>query len=622
MGFRKDINGLRALAVVAVLLFHFDGNFLPGGFAGVDIFFVISGYLMTGIIFKGLEGGEFSIRDFICRRLMRIVPALVFLILVLLLFGYFFIIPMDYKEFAEHSISSILFYSNHIFYSEVNYFDELANQKWLLHTWSLSTEWQFYLIWPVLIFYFSKFFSLKETKRLLVISLFLSFLLNIYLSQVNTDMSYYLLPSRIWEMALGGVAFVYPLRGERIKDRVLKVLYGAGLVALFVSFFAVNSKLPWPSIFALLPALGAYCVLLSNRQNQILSNKYCQVIGKYSYSIYLWHWPFLVIILYLKIELPDFIRFVFYVFFTALFSFLSFQFFEKKISLQRSLFLALTGLFLSFVVYLTKGADWRIPNEFAMSAEEYHSIYYGGSKTPVNKVVNLGDLKSEKIEAFFIGDSFAHQYSQFLNSEGIGSKQKYIGLFDHGCMIFRDYTRFANGSEDEECSIEYGKALSTKDSNFESVVIAYNWGRYQSELGLKGEKKKELSEDEYRSVIAEQLLVFQRDFGPRQYYLVGVPQSSKSSTFSCLARRYLSTAKVFPECNSEMEQGSNSFNAFLRDFAVQNVGFIYIDPNQFLCRDGRCKLLSNEGQPIHSDLSHLSVYGAELVGKGILRTML
>jgi peptidoglycan/LPS O-acetylase OafA/YrhL len=144
--FRKDLNGLRAIAVVAVVLFHFNASWMPGGFAGVDVFFVISGFLMTGIIFRGIEQKNFSILRFYVARANRIIPALAVLCLFLLVFGWFYLTPLDYKALGKHAAGSMGFLSNFMYMRESGYFDAASREKWLLHTWSLSVEWQFYII--------------------------------------------------------------------------------------------------------------------------------------------------------------------------------------------------------------------------------------------------------------------------------------------------------------------------------------------------------------------------------------------------------------------------------------------------------------------------------------------
>lgn len=164
MQFRKDINGLRAIAVCAVVLFHFNAPWMPGGFAGVDVFFVISGFLMTGIILRGIQEKNFSLMKFYVARANRIIPALAVLCLVLLVVGWFHLTPMEYKTLAKHVVSSITFYSNHVYWGEAGYFTAASNEKWLLHSWSLSVEWQFYIIYPVILVTMHKLMPVKKNK--------------------------------------------------------------------------------------------------------------------------------------------------------------------------------------------------------------------------------------------------------------------------------------------------------------------------------------------------------------------------------------------------------------------------------------------------------------------------
>ncbi|HDC4429464.1 TPA: acyltransferase, partial [Enterobacter asburiae] len=165
MKFRHDINGLRAIAVMAVVLFHFNPSMLPGGFIGVDVFFVISGFLMTSIIVGGINNNSFNIAKFYCARANRIIPALSVLCITLLIFGWFNLTPSDYKMLAKHAASSIGFISNIIYMGETGYFDASSHEKWLLHTWSLSVEWQFYIFYPLLIILLKKFISLESIKK-------------------------------------------------------------------------------------------------------------------------------------------------------------------------------------------------------------------------------------------------------------------------------------------------------------------------------------------------------------------------------------------------------------------------------------------------------------------------
>lgn len=296
MQFRKDINGLRAIAVIAVVIFHFFPNTIPGGFAGVDVFFVISGFLMTGIIFRGIEADNFSLHRFYIARANRIIPTLAVLCGAMLIFGWFYLSPVDYYSLAYHSLASITFVSNIIYCFGGGYFGENAHNLWLLHTWSLAVEWQFYILYPLILVGLKQLFTLKHLKFLIIISAFISFLISVGFTQDYKDPAFFLLPTRAWEMLAGGIAYLFPLQLNKTKGKILEI-FGVGLILL--TYFLANEHLVWPGYYALIPVLGAYCIILAAQNNSLLtSNWLFQKLGSWSYSIYLWHWPIAVFIYY------------------------------------------------------------------------------------------------------------------------------------------------------------------------------------------------------------------------------------------------------------------------------------------------------------------------------------
>ena len=294
MKFSYDINALRALAVVLVTLYHFKVPGFSGGFIGVDVFFVISGFLMTSIICKHESPHSFQLLKFYIARASRIIPALLVLILVLTVSGYYLLIPEYYQKFAHNALASLGFFSNYQYASEsAGYFDLAAEENILLHTWSLSVEWLFYLLYPIILLPF------LHHKKYVKLVLWLMFLLSLayasYLLYTNAKGAFYYLSSRIWEMVLGGLVVLYPINLDRMKSRLCAVI-GWGCLLIAVAFYGIAT--PWPAYYALLPTIGTACIIIARSESQLLRVKGIQLIGSYSYSIYLWHWPVVFYALY------------------------------------------------------------------------------------------------------------------------------------------------------------------------------------------------------------------------------------------------------------------------------------------------------------------------------------
>ncbi len=292
---RSAINGLRALAVTAVVLFHFKVGFISGGFVGVDVFFVISGYLMTLIITRRLDKGSFSLIGFYGDRTKRIVPPLYAMVFSLFVFGYVFIDPYTYQKLGSTGISALLFFSNFRFWEATGYFDAKSSTKWLLHTWSLSVEWQFYLLYPIILMGLSRFVKAERIRLMVIWALtIVSLIACIAFSATNPASTFYLLPFRAWEMLAGGLVALQFDTAPRDKRLNLALLI-AGLALIAFACFTYDEHRPWPSYWAALPVLGT-CFVIAARQTEtiLFANPLCLFLGEWSYSIYLWHWPIAV----------------------------------------------------------------------------------------------------------------------------------------------------------------------------------------------------------------------------------------------------------------------------------------------------------------------------------------
>jgi peptidoglycan/LPS O-acetylase OafA/YrhL len=301
--FRPDIAGLRGWAVLAVVLYHFGVPGFAGGFVGVDIFFVISGFLMTRIIVNGLQGQHgkpFSVWQFYLARARRIVPALLVLCAVLLVLGWFVLPFTDYKPLGMHVLTAVLFASNIQFWREAGYFDADSHDKWLLHTWSLSVEWQFYLVLPLVWWAIWKCWpGRKGVFAVVAVMMLGSLAISVWLTAIKPEAAFFLLPTRAWEMLAGGLVALWTGVGmPPILQGRQRLLEALGFLMMATAVVTANPA-HWPGLAALLPVLGTSSVLLAQRQSSIMTSMpVLQRLGEWSYSIYLWHWPVAVAMVY------------------------------------------------------------------------------------------------------------------------------------------------------------------------------------------------------------------------------------------------------------------------------------------------------------------------------------
>ena len=288
--FRADINGLRAFAVLVVMLFHFLPNLVPGGFIGVDVFFVISGYLMTQIIVSKLHLQQFSLKSFYLARARRIFPALLVMCILLLILGWALLLDQALVRLANELLYASTLSSNIAYYTQAGYFDVTSIQKWLLHTWSLSLEWQFYLLYPIGLMLLYRQMSFKYFKLLILTICLISFGFAIYAGMRWPTAAYYLLPTRAWEMLAGALIFLYPWRTNLQSAKRHFLL---GLITLLFACIAINSSVYWPGVYTAIVVLATF-LLLQARIVSIFKWPVFQYLGLWSYSIYLWHWPIVV----------------------------------------------------------------------------------------------------------------------------------------------------------------------------------------------------------------------------------------------------------------------------------------------------------------------------------------
>ena len=291
MQYRSDIDGLRAVAVVPVILFHAGFAGFEGGFVGVDVFFVISGYLITGILIGELATGTFSIARFYERRARRILPALFVVMAACLPFAWLWMLPSQMKEFGQSIVATLLFSSNVLFWRQDDYFSASAELQPLLHTWSLSVEEQFYLIFPILLLVLWRF-GRRQALISLVILAVLSFLVSEWASHRLPTANFFLAPMRAWELLAGAICAMVSARRPFGSSSVLSI---AGLAMIIGAILVFDGDTPFPGVYALVPVTGAALILLfaghDSLTARLLSRAPLVGLGLISYSAYLWHQP-------------------------------------------------------------------------------------------------------------------------------------------------------------------------------------------------------------------------------------------------------------------------------------------------------------------------------------------
>ncbi|MCF5655330.1 acyltransferase family protein, partial [Pseudomonas poae] len=305
LAYRRDIDGLRAIAVLAVVLFHFGVPGVTGGFVGVDVFFVISGFLITSIIWRERQAGRFSFVEFWARRARRILPALFVMIVATLVAGWFLLAPKDYEELGRAAHYQVIFTSNLLFARQHGYFEAASDIKPLLHTWSLAVEEQFYILFPLLLTLLSS--RLKHWRLALFGVLLVSFGMSVWAVEHEPQKAFFLLHLRAWELLAGAMLAVMPAREWRASPALAQCVSLAAMGLILIAVFGFDSHTAFPGATALLPVLGVVGLIWANGQQytwvgRLLSSRLMVGLGLISYSWYLWHWPVFVYANYAAVD--------------------------------------------------------------------------------------------------------------------------------------------------------------------------------------------------------------------------------------------------------------------------------------------------------------------------------
>lgn len=615
--YRADIDGLRAIAVTSVILHHLSNTFLPGGFVGVDIFFVISGFLITSQIYKEITNHSFSIIQFYKRRINRIAPALFCVILVCIISGYFILSPSDFTRLTTSSFLSFVGLSNIYFWHIYgNYFAGNTQEAILLHTWSLGIEEQFYVLWPWIILLFTRFFQ-KHLLLILSVVTAIAILVSIHVTNVALAASYYLLPTRFFELAIGGMVAIIVIEKKLPNFANSKIYNLIGLALIAYSLIRLNRDSLFPGINALIPCMGAALLIWTgsntNKQLSILSNKYMTFVGQISYSLYLWHWPIIAYLNYLYIPIT-FVTSIFVISLSVLLAWLSWKYIEvpfrtkgntipfKRIFVKRFSVPAMSFLLLCFFSYHFKGLPQRFDpmvSSFELNASTYPekirkgchvpSIFY---KQEPNLNCKLGKNKRE-FDGLLIGDSYANHFTGLVD---VLAKDEGISVMDYtmsACPPILNYSDTHNNRYSKKCEARNDYIFRLlKRKKFKYVILAASWSN--------DDKDKLSIERTIQSVLST---------GSKAIVILNNQRINNGST--CPIRNLM--YKSNRSCDTKQTAPASYWSEIRKNFP--NV--TYIDPNLVLCNHQLCTPVIDRTL-VYRDDGHINDDGSRIIGKKLL----
>jgi peptidoglycan/LPS O-acetylase OafA/YrhL len=497
LSYRPDIDGLRAISVIFVILFHADLLWIQGGFIGVDVFFVISGYLITRSIDKEMLGNVFSFKAFYLRRIRRIIPVLVFVMLVITIPACLFLFANDLETFGRTALHTILSTNNfYLWIKGSNYFVGNTELMPLLHTWSLSVEEQFYFIWPPILLLLHRYLNLKNRLYFIILFIVIGLGLSVFLASFYPKVAYFLLPARLFELSLGaGLALFWDKIPElsRNKNNGISVV---GLLLILLPVFLLNGLSTFPGFNAFYPCLGAVLLILSGKNthtkgivNRLLAIKPLVFIGLLSYSMYLWHWPIFSFIKYVGLELTS-DKLIVALTSTVLLSYFSWKFIEKpfryrfKYNFSKTLLVILLPclLIIGALYGVLDGKDGfpeRHPTLIEFDKKNNYPSKLRRNCYDVFKVGNCDQcglgVKKDTLDGVLIGDSFANHSAAFIDVLAKDS-----GLYFHdsaagGYPLLYDVDD-QTGAPTRDTA--YGEKRLAYAKKFKTIIVATNWERF------------------------------------------------------------------------------------------------------------------------------------------------
>ncbi len=614
--YRSDIDGLRTIAVVPVILFHLGFGWMAGGFVGVDVFFVISGFLITAAIRREIEERHFTILGFYERRVRRIFPALFVMMLACLIAGFVLFLPDDFRELGASLLSAALFVSNIFFWFKADYFNGPVDLKPLLHTWSLAVEEQYYIVLPVFLWALARYHGRRYVGPVAIVAL-ASFVASVAMTRLAPSGAYYLLPSRAWELLLGSLLSLDAI--PAIKRQALVELSAAvGLVAILASAVLLSEHSAFPGVNALWPCLGAALILHAGSSSHhswvahLLGTKPFVFVGLISYSLYLWHWPLIVFTKYqvmgdLGWPLQFGLLAASFIAATLSWRFVERPFRNRRVSrrfiLRGGVVAILAASVLGGAVFIRKGvperfaglqiptiarADNPLPGEptcfltagYAAWAADRCSLARGAG--PVTLLWS---------------DSHGYQYRRSITATIAPRARGSILLYaSAGCLPLFGISP-ANAPD---CAANNRNVWAIiRRYNIRRVVLAGHWQAGMEASGIGFDR------------VAATIKAL-RDHGV-EVRMIGDNPDYAFGGMEFLAYRL----EQRPDAQRGFYLAPKFGSEWNRKLSDQIGASAFFDPRAVLCRDERKCLVFENGQAVMSDNSHLSFYGADRVARAM-----
>ncbi len=645
--YRPDIDGLRAFSVFFVIGYHAFPEIFKAGFIGVDIFFVISGYLISSILIRNLKNNSFSFLDFYIRRIRRIFPALILVLVVCFAFGWFSLFPIEFKQLGKHIAGSAGFISNFILWNESGYFDNAANTKPMLHIWSLGIEEQFYFIWPLILWLI---FKIRINYLLFIIFLIIvSFSFNVYEAKIDKVATFYSPLTRFWELLVGGLLAIIKddYKGSinsELNSNFLSI-FGVGLILL--AFFFIDDESAYPGILALFPVIGSFFLILAGNNsifNQIvLSNKVLVWFGLISFPLYLWHWPLISFARIVESDFPNENYRLISIVISIFLSWVTYKFLEKPIRYKKSKLIPATLIVLMTGIGLSGLHSYKndgLPNRSYVSnfnEENFKMAFLFSEDDPIShkKCMDTYGLKdfirycnltsSKKAKIALIGDSHARALYDGL---AFYLKKYNQDLLNLGGRLFLGVETYPIGDK-KEIEVYKGGIRATQfvlqEPSIETVVMVSkghyltdnNWVfKLINNQNLKD--KKQVWEIAMRKTLDSAI-----ENNKEVVFVIDNPSLGFDPKSCIYGRPFSKNNSIKKSCTipkSKYENESKIYRKLVMSILNDYPSVKVFDSAEYLCDEKKCYGMLN-GKILYRDNDHLSLEGGKLISKELVKLL-